>query len=150
MMNHATRTWTTPVTTTNWKPSQRAIRGAQISLATGLTMMLVSFPAIAAAASNPGANPGEGSLQGLEFLAFIAVVALAPGIILLGTSLIRMGLDHFGLVQEGIPEIIYPMNPLVRVHDDSAPRSIEIPNSQFGLGKVEIPRIQFQEEAKEA
>ena len=58
--------------------------------------MLCTFPALAAASLRGTDTLGESGIRGLEFLAFIAIVALAPVMILFAASAVRMLMGKLG------------------------------------------------------
>ena len=146
MLNHVTRNFTLMVKSSwTWKPSQVAVRTALSTLAAGSLVLLCAVPAIAAASLNTGRTTAESQFQGLEFLAFIAVVALAPLMILMSASVSRMVLLRAGWMEEFSIDSIAesPIGP--RLSSGREPREIEVPNAQFGLCKVALPIVDISE-----
>ena len=144
MMNHVTQNWTLVIRQKwTWRPSRKAVQTAMSCLGSGAAILLCTFPALAAASLRGTDTLGESGIQGLEFLAFIAIVALAPVMILFTASAARMLLGKLGWMTSPVfePALLPEPSPVYR--DLSTPRETHVPNSQFGIGKVEVPRAEI-------
>jgi len=147
MMNHVTQNWTLVMKTTcTWRPSRKAVRTALSCLGSGAAILLCTFPALAAASLRGTDTLTVGGIRGFEFLAFIAIVALAPVMILFTASAIRILLSRMGWMATSVLDVPFQPEPAPTQRDFSAPREIRVPNSQFGVGKVEVHRSEFQGE----
>ena len=144
MMNHVTQNWTLVMAQKwTWRPSRKAVQTAMSCLGSGAAILLCTFPALAAASLRGKETLGESGIQGLEFLAFIAIVALAPVMILFTASVARMLLGKLGWMANPVFEPAYQTEPTPVYRDLSAPRATHVPNAQFGVGKVEVPRSEL-------
>ena len=140
MLNHVTRNITLMVKNRwTWKPSEVAVRTALSTLAAGSLVCLCAVPALAAASLNTTRATADSSFQGLEFLAFIAIVALAPVMILMSASVSRMVLLRAGLMHEFSIDSIAEPQIAPKLRNDREPREIQMPNAQFGSCKVALP-----------
>ena len=145
MMNHVTQNWTLVIRQKwTWRPSRKAVQTAMSCLGSGAAILLCTVPALAAA-SLRGTDPlGESGIRGLEFLAFIAIVALAPVMILFAASAVRMLIGKLGWNSAPVFEPVLQPEPTPVFRDLSTPRETQVPNAHFGVGKVEVPRSELQ------
>ena len=123
----------------SWRPSETALRTVGMMFVGGAILALCTFPAWASAAPS-GAEQGEGGFRTAGFMFFIAGMSLAPFLILISASLARLAMLRSGWEQQW--EFDYPLeSDSIRPMHASFPRlQAPLPNNQFGIGRVQLPR----------
>lgn len=140
MLNHLSQNWTLAFRKeVSWRPSRIAIQTALSTLGLGTVATLCSVPAIAASLGKTSAH--EAPLSDFLFLGFLGGIALAPLVSLCATSAWRMVMEKRNF--KTIPELDIEFSPaaLAAMSDQPFARSIQLPNTRFGEGRVEFHRL---------